>query len=585
VALPITVKLPDGEWTCRWVNNFCYSKNLYGNGISTSCVVTYANPAGFLKDVYSPLESLYRTVTGTKLIVQNGVADSPVSNPAQRRTIYKVEVTEKSLFRIATPLYEHLSLTYEQHKQAIIDSPQFQELTSRLQLPRGFGYTAVHCLPNPDSTSPIQYFIVPSYEVLRYFFFQGNRLPHQLLSYFTGQADKKKHICLGIPELVAHPNGEPLIMLHKGERIAFLDIQEGLSDAEVSCLARIAFLSQAEECLERVRRDLLLNSVQPSELPEKWRIYKSLRTIFPQDQPFIIAACGREFNWQGKSYLLVDQLYDTQEEMPFDKISYNPLVDHRSKAITLNPTTQEQPRSSGKKTKPAASAHLTADEPGNANQPANITDFAETVSVFGVKPKVVKLPKKNQDKRYHTVGTTQEESELLSLREQGTSEAGPGRAQVDGDELKTVSDSDSKIRNFFSALRSLHKYTCAYLNLDGDPSSFQNTYHLNRARPGLPYGVVLGSLRPLDNSAQATIYIVWASTIRYALFYAPALQPLEPSILLQLYTDFFGKLGIVENLENEKVIHYQRFNPAESSVEELIKKIENKLGYFINNII
>lgn len=576
MAAPIKIYLPDGEWACRWVSNFRYKKDPYGDGIGVSCVVSYANPAGVIKNVYSPLNNLYRTVAGAKLVVRNGTA-TPVSNPAQHREIYEVEVTEESLSQTASCLFYHLGLTYEQHTQALTDNPSFQELTRTLQLPPKFGFTAVHCLPNPDSNGSIQQFILPSYEVLRYFFLQGNRLPHQLLSYFTGKADKGERICQGIPELVAHPTGEPLVVPHKGERVAFLEVREGLGKAEVSCLARIAFIPQATDCLDAVRDGLLLNSTRPDKLPNDWHAFKSLRTILPQNRPFTIACCGRRFSWQGRSYLLVDQLYDTKEEMPFDKISYTPLVDHRSKAVPLKPAAQKQqyPRT---KTNPAASVQFTADAFGNDNQPAILTDSVDTVSVFGVKPEVVKLPKKDQTGHYHTVGVSQEESALLSLLEQGLKEAGPGRVQVDGG----VPDTHSQVRNLFKALKSLPNYRCTYLDLDHEPPLFHDDYYLNRTRPGLPYAVVLGCLKPFRDPTQANVYVVWASTIRYAFFYAPALQPMELSVLAHLHTSLFGKEGIVKLPTEEQLKFCHRYNPADLGVEQLVKRMEDNLRGIID---
>jgi hypothetical protein len=576
MAAPIKINLTDGEWTCRWVNNFRYSKDKFGDGISVSCQVNYANSKGEVKNVYLPLNILYRTVIGNQLVVRGGVG-SPVSNPAQRREIYQTVVTEDSLSEIASCLFYHLGLTYEQHAQALIDSPPFQELMSQLQLPSGFGFTTVHCLPNFDSSSSIQYFILPSYEVLRYFFLQGNTLPHELLSYFTGRADKGKRICQGIPELVAHPTGEPLVISHEGKRVAFLEVKEGLSKADVSCLARIAFIPEASDCLEKVREGLLLSSARPDKLPDNWYKFKSLRTILPQNRPFTIAACGREFRWEEKTYLLVDQLYDTKEEMPFDKISYIPLVDHRSKATPLNPAAHKQ-SPSGTKTKPAASSQLTADEPGNDRQPATLTDSVDTISLFGAKPEVVKLPKKVQSGHYHTAGLSQEESELLSLLEQGLKEAGPGRVRID----VGIPDTHDQVRNVFIALKSLPNYGCTYLDLDHDPPLFRDSYYLNHPRPGLPHAVVLGCLRPHGGPSWTNIYVVWASTIRYAFFYAPGLQPLELAILTQRYTDIFGKVGIdKESIEKAPEV-YHRFNPANQGLEGLIKKMEGSLREIID---
>lgn len=576
MAAPIRINLPDGEWTCSWVSNFRYKKDKYGDGISVSCLVSYINSKGESKNIYSPLNLLYRTVIGSKLVVRNGDG-SQVSNPAQHRAIHQVEVAEESLSQTASCLFYHLGLTYEQYTQALIDSPVFQELMRKCQLPPGFGYTTVHCLPNTASNSPIQYFILPSYEVLRYFFLQGNQLPHQILSYFTGKADKGERICQGIPELVAHPTGEPLVVLHKGERVAFLEVKEGLSKADVLCLARIAFLPQATDCLDEVRDGLLLNTARPDKLPNDWYAFKSLRTILPQNRPFAIAACGREFTWQGKSYLLVDQIYDTREEMPFDKISYNPFVDHRSKAIPPNTVAQKQqfPRA---KTKPTASVQLTADERGNDNQLAALTDSVDTVSVFGAKPEVVKLPKKDQTDHYHTVGLSEETSALLSLLEQGLEEAGPGRVRVNGG----VPDTHSQVRNLFKALKSLPNYRCTYLDLDHDPPLFRDEYHLNRTRPGLPYAVVLGCLKPFRNPAQANVYVVWASTIRYAFFYAPTLLPLDLSVLVQLHSSLFGKEGIVNLPTKEQLEFCHRYNPADLSVEQLVKRMADNLQGIID---
>lgn len=578
MAAPIRTNLPDGEWTCRWVNDFCYSKDWSGKDISASCLVNYSNSSGEIKNLFSYSQNLYRTIIGSKVVVKNGTAISTISNPAQNRKIYQTKVTDQFLSQVSSCLFYHLGLTYEQHSQAITDSTQFQELMRKLHLPPKFGYTNVHCITNPDSSSSIQHFIIPSYEVLRYFFLHGNTLSNQFLSYFTGRAGKDKLVCQGIPELVTHPTGKPLVMPYKGERVAFLEMREGLSKTEILCLARIAFITQAADCLEEIRGSILLNSVQPDKLPDKWYAFKSLRTILPQNQPFTIAACGREFSWQGKSYLLVDQLYDTKEEMPFDKISYSPIVDHRSKAVPLNPVSQKQ-QSPRTKTKSAASPQLTANELGNDNQPTTLTDSVDTVSVFGTKPEIVKLPKKDQKNQYHTVGISQEVSELLSLLERGIKEAGPGRAQVNSG----VPDTHTQVRNLFLALKSLPNYRCTYLDLDHEPPLFRDSYYLNRTRPGLPYAIVLGCLKPYKSSTQVNVYFIWASTIRYAFFYAPTLQPIDLSVLTQLYNDIFGKEGIIKMPPEDKLEFCHRYNPADLSTEGLISRMETNLRSIIDS--
>lgn len=581
MAAPLQIRLPDGEWTCRWVQKFHYGKDLYGGGVSVKCIVSYMNSDGLIKNLYSPLNILYRTVAGTRLVVKDHIAHAPDGNPGQNRKIYTVEVTAESLFEYSKPLFMHLGMDYNQYKQAISNDTSFKELTSKLQLPSDFAFAQVHCLPNPDSSSPIQYFIVPSYEILRYFFLQGNTLPHELLSYFTGQADKEKGVCQSITELVAHPTGEPLIVPYKGKQVAYLEVKEGLSKAEVWCLARIAFVSQAEECLEQLKDRLLLNSVRPSKLPEEWNKTLPIKTVLPQNQPFAIAACGSEFSWQGNSYLLIEQLYDVKENMPFDTLSYRPLVDHRSKAIT--PKTADRKKvPSRAKTVAADSATLTGNESGNANQPTKFSDSVDTVSVFGVEPEIIKLPKKSQTERYHTIDMSPEESDLLSLLEQGLHESRAGRAQIDADAPFTVLDTNNNVRNLFRALKLLRNYTCTYLDLDHDIPSLRPDYYLNRARPGCPYKVMIGVLKPASNSVQTTIYIVWASTIRYALFYEPALKGLELSVLVQYWQDIFSKNGIVKMPAENLIRFCHRYNPASLSVNSLVDKIEKDLRNITN---
>lgn len=577
MSIPIEINLPDAEWTCRWVSGFRYQKDARVGGITVSCKVAYATKEGTIKQLDSPLSSLHNTIAGSRLEVKNRIA-TPKYNSQQNRKLYIIDVPQEFASNEAEPLHTHLNLTDEQY-YAYSDDLEYLSLAQGLQFPVTFGSTYAHCIPATKSNPTIDFFIIPSYEVLRHFFLLGSKLPTQLLSYFTGEGERATQ---SISELVTHPTGSPLIISHQEQRIGFLNIKEGVSELEKKCLARIAYIPQAFTCLELIKSSLLLSSL------DKGFESKTLRTILPQNKSFKIAACGRKFKWQEKIYVIIDQIYDTNEEMPFDYIYFNPILDHRSKARKPGEVAETTKRESRAKVKPTDSYRITATEPGDNSQAAEIPERIETDYSFLDKPIITfnKLPKKNQKGHYSTTITTQEYDRIATL-EEAFPGATAGRGSVtrqDKPQIKTYDPQHSKVKPFFEALTSLKNYTCDYLNFDQATPFFSNKYYLNHARLGSPYRVLLCLLKPLHEGVNTHIYVVWSGTIRYAVFYISDLGSLPLSLLTEICSKHFSKYGVNSEWKEEDTKQYRqylesyaKYNPAGAKAAELAKRIEKQL--------
>jgi hypothetical protein len=376
-----------------------------------------------------------------------------------------------------------------------------------------------------------------------------------------------------IDELLIHPSGQPLIVLQGKSRIACLLVQEGLSPAEIYCLARIGFIQAAYDCLEIVKDSLLGSGLERVDYE-----YRGVQTQFPQDKPFKMAVCGQPFDWQGKTYVLVNQIYDTLEKMPFDQIAYAPFVDHRSQARLSGKENRLQIKRQGRQTTPAPGYQLTENQLGDANQPADITAFLETGYSYGERPEPIKLDK--------TVGDVFIEQSVISLLEQAQAQAGAGRGNVHRQDTVHYPAGHNRATTLFQALDLIEGYRCWYFNLDQDTPSFVPKFFLNERRFGRQYDqydVLLCCLEPLENVSKANIYLVWANAVRYALFYAPALRQLSWPVLTELCTKQFSQQGVYASVKQRSVKEYRLHNQLNKDAAGLADKIRNELDDILDD--
>jgi hypothetical protein len=578
MPIPIEIDLPDGDWTCRWINDLYYGKR--EDGIHCSSQVNYANPDEELRRSFSSAHTLFMTIPGSRLTVKNHVVKSFLNNSANPETHppYIFDIIEQDLNKLSRRIYRSLGLSGEEYKLAPTDALFSRAVLQRLCLPDDFAYSHAHCIPNTNPAYPVDFFLIPSYEIIRYFFLHSSTLSEDLLSYFTGVGERSTQ---SLKELYAHPTGKPTIDWQGPLRIASLLVKAGLREQEVNCLARIAFIQQAYDCLEVVKDDLLLHSLGEAEYA-----YKKIRTILPQDKPFKVRACGKPFTWKDKRYVLIDQIYGVKEQMPFDQVVYAPFADYRSQAALTVEGMQVISKQSAPRTKPAPDFRITNNQLGDLARPADILAMLETDNTFEPLPLPIKIDKTGQTDRYQTISGHYIEQQLISTIQQGQTEINAGRGRLHRQDTKRQAANSSRATTLFDALEYLRRdYKCFYLNLDEASPCFRSQHHLNKQQgTSRPFDILLCRLEPKKSTTRESIYLLWANNIRYALFYAPSLHPLSWEWLADQCTTYFSKEGVyASSFPKSKLRDYSLHNQLRKDAYQLANKIREELDDILDD--
>lgn len=583
---PIELNLPDGTSTCRWLGDLHYSKDPAKGNITVGGKVFYTTGEAGPSSVRASIYNLFLAIVGSQVRVENKAVRSFFANAQYepKRAVYLVPVSGESLENSSKRIYRHLGIEAAAYEEVEQGAPFLRDVLHKLHLPAKFGHSHAHCIPNTNPAYPIDYFLVPSGEVLRYFFLHEGKLARELLSYFTSLEEQSLQ---SLNELFVHPSGKAQVVPDGPYRTASLFVREGLTDQEIHCLARLAFIPRAYNCLEMVKDSLLLNGLIKDTYG-----YGKLRTIFPQDKPFELAVCGQRFSWQNTRYLLVDQIYDTKEEWPYDQLLYLPLTDHRSQAVLPEGAETVTTRKATPRTSPTSPHTQTDSKPGDANQPADLTSLLLTGYSFEAKPAApIKAEKTDQTTRYQTPVLALVAKNLISLQEQAQAEADAGRGKSHRQDEKHYKAGEQPPTTLFAALSQLEGYTCSYFNLNRDTPSFDYRFHLNQQR-GLsrPFDIVLCRLES-KGPPKASIYLVWANAIRYGIFYAPALRQLSWATLTELCNRYFGFDGVYAF--GHKGVHgpllqghmkgYDRRNQLGKNVAELVDKISGELADILDD--
>ncbi|GAB3636730.1 hypothetical protein GCM10027422_23200 [Hymenobacter arcticus] len=573
MAVAFEIDLLNGYWVCRWISNLRYEQNDNEEGVSLICQANYESRKIPVAYVHHTVYGLFALNVGLGFQVKDKTAIPNFSN-AQRdkregKPHFIVNVFGESLTTASAEIHNHLGLSEAGYNHAIQYDIYLKEAVEKLHLPDNFACNYAHLVTNEDSNLPADYFIIPSYEVLRYFFLQGSILSKELLTYFTSPAEQASH---SITDLVAHPTLKPTIYMDGKKRVATLLIREGLREEDINCLGRIAFSKQASKCLSMIRNSLLLNSSGSRDHSSN-----KLRTLFPQDNPFKLGVSGRRFTWMGKNYVLVDQIYDTAEDMGFDKIVYLPMTDRRSqKSLSKG---QKDKIKKSPKTVPTPATILTENAPGNRHQQAEIDVFVETLEIFKKKLELpIKLEKRDQQNRYKTTEGIIVPQDIISILEKGKADQKAGRAKLY--RRSGYSSESNEAFIFFSALAEINGYQVFYFNLDEAVVSFAKKHHLNkRLLSAVSRFDVLLCQFIIDNY---NIYLAWANNKRYALFYDKSLFKIDDSILEGYCNDSFRKDGVYTNEIGSKSIIYGRHNQRQVTSSAIAKKIENQLNGIVN---
>ena len=570
----LRTQLPDGEWTCRWIGDIKYKKDKSGDGITIVSKVHYVSDDGTRTTTYPSIYTLFLAIMGMKVRVKDKLIQSFISNASQKRPHYLIKVDDEALFPDSRPIARHLNFPKDTNFTQLTDSsPSFQSLLRVLQLPPDFIIRHGHLIPNGSSENAVDYFIIPSYEILRYFFLYGSSFGRSILSYFTSPDEPGR---MEMDELFLHPAGEPLIIEHENRRVAYLAVKPGLSPVEINCLGRIAFHEETYNCLEIIKESLLLSG----SISGKGYDFKTLRTTLPFDAPFQLAVCGRPFEWSGKVYLLVDQIYDTQEKALFDKLMYSPFSDFRSQAVLPHEAKVTYSTPTASKTVLGSKSQLTDEQAGGGSQIADLSVLEEHGFSFGEKPLPVKLDKTGQTNRHKRRASEEIEYELNSVLEQINAGAGLGRTnlhRVDG-------STQERFVVLEAAIGLIQGYSCTYFNVDEDKPFFRRVYHLNARGRNRPYSVLLCRFVPINDRLGTSVYLVWAEKVRYAIFHAADIGPISLTVLAELCNRQFSQHGVTRKLIHDEIKAYRRRNPKIMDESKLAGRIKAELDNIVDDL-
>lgn len=96
-----------------------------------------------------------------------------------KQKVYFVPISGKALTDSSRRIYCHLSISGSEYSEIAKNELFLRDIVHRLRLPAMFGHSHTHCIPNTNPAYSVDYFLIPSYEVLRYFFL------HSALGYYT----------------------------------------------------------------------------------------------------------------------------------------------------------------------------------------------------------------------------------------------------------------------------------------------------------------------------------------------------------------------------------------------------------------
>lgn len=551
---------------------FYYQLDTGGYNLKAQVVYRDLKSNEFIKKKYN-VNLLYNKVAGFIVDENDKVLEY---NSDKNDRFYIVNVPENSLKIRSQKVYNLLGYrTADEFNQVKLLFEK--DILDAKQMHKSFVYSNAHKIPSNIGDS-FDYYLIPSYEILRFFFLKGSKLTNALFSLFVSEDEKQNK---EFNDLYLKINDKD-IYDKDGEKTAFLLTKEGLLENEVECLFRIAYLENAYRCVELLKESFLKNSN---------KIFYSIKTILPQDSPFKMSVAGTFFEWGNTKYCVVSQIYDSLENFPYSKIEYRPFVDHRKNK--MNNTNSLFKDSIQKRTASRASrnANLIQDKLGNKDEEA-LVDISLPKTFFfkeKVQIKIEKLDKDSGADNYSARVLEYMEKNGLSVENGIDKDSKIGRGRTDHGEDK---DRENVIRRdvFLKAINTIADYQILYFNTNGFPADFQKkqTVLNQKFDKSLFYNLIICELFRINQmrNEKEYFYIIRADsdisdTSRYAVLRTSLLSKIDPKRMFVAYRDIFSKDGV--NSKKKIIDHfrggikYSVFNQASKNENELRDKIKNEL--------
>ena len=532
-------------------------------------VLDYQNIA--TKEVASdfvPLRSMLDKVVGFQYKREDKYDTRVLDNVSFNRKVHILNISKADVDGYSKILLKHLG--YDKTSYPSIKGELEKILVSQGMQSR-IGYVGSHIIQGTQGNADIDYYILPSYEVMRYFFITNTKLSQILLENLGSVRCNPVGVIKGVCEKIS----DRILVNASGQRVASLFIKQGFK-RDIPLLARVAYIKHAHKCL-----GFLQSSIYKSGIPDAEYEYRHLLTRIPQSEPFKMAVCGKEFVWRGKKYLYINQIYDTKETFPYDKIIYEPLGKDSRMFNGNVEGVREYGGRQGVKSIPGTVTGLSHTEPGGTDGVGEILLSVRTGYRFDGNPKILeeKAPKTEQDLRGEGFGT----AEIEKI------EATTNTANIDPNSTKGRLEAvaDPKLeRNprrecFFAALSMQKEYSVQYLKAPDCTFVSEEVY--TDAKSKKHYNILCCGLV----KDGCCIYVVRCDgsmddKSRYAFFHSENFAPLGTGLLRKFHDDVWKYSGInihPQTLNLSGLIsYYQKHNQGILDAESLMTKILEELN-------
>lgn len=474
--------------------------------------------------------------------------------------------------------YREFGLNWEERndfkKNFLVPNHLFEELH----------YAPVHLLKSDKNG--IDYFILPSYEVLRYFFLKGSRLNKFLFMKFLLS---RKDFVDNNNELYVKMESE-----ENGIKRHFLMTRLGFSDSEYRVICRMAYVKNAYECVEKVR-DSLLRSNQRKDPFE----FKTLRTIIPQDESLDVYCSGKRFHYNGKNYFLIDEIHQTREHIPIKDVELIYFSDTRRNPKDgeggKNPNKNGGKKGSAKKTKPTENPKFTSDELGNDNIPAEVDIFNPKGLFYNDCDdfNLIKHGKIDSGNSYEGKKTLNVPADILSLAEGIDKNSKIGRANTHSSSNSESDEIKERREVFYKAINALRldNMIVSFFQIKSGEVKFTDSATLVEPDAIKPeYKTIICEIQIRNNGEFFYLYVVKSDYLedevsRYAMFNNWGFKSYDLNKLRKMHLEIFSKKGIKTELNNNNYnlrdsiqYHNQSNLVAENLKDKIKREINKKVG-------
>lgn len=570
-------------WEISFLDDFIHKKNSKQIFYLSARIVLQKLQSDVSKTLYFNIDQISNKIIGSFCNSEGNM----ISNDFNRNS-------EKIIFRLDKSDLNRTSQKLCHYSEFKMNSEEIENFIDEVLTPnklyKKLHYASVHKLKSNKSDNDIDFFILPSYEVMRYFFLKGSRLNKFLFNKFL--LAKKDF---------DNNNNELFVKLDSNDdkKGSYLLTKQGLSDSEYSTICRMAYIKNGIKCVEEIRKSLLINN-QKLEYE-----YKSLKTILPQDEPFEMLCTGRRFQFRGKKYFLIYQIHGTKENLPIKDITLLFFTDRRrNKKIedgvagnnNGDKGSKGKKKRTQKKIKAEPNAELTSESLGNGDIAADVQlDYFNDNSFHGDSFNFTKLEKINGEYKHNGTLTIDVPKSVLSLLSEIDENSDAGRANTHSNAVDDSKNNESiKMRReiFYEAINNLKSETCKV-------SFFQ---HKKNGKSLLLNSSTLVEPHNKDSLFETIIcqiciekshefyflYIAKSDShqdeiSRYAIFNNYFFQKFDLSKLELLYNEIFSNEGLrlkVKDLNNNKYnLKYslEFHNQSDYNQKKLKEKIEREI--------